>query len=296
MKKLLIICFLFVSLLSVKAQYELQFNQLIKAVEFINPGYNAIHSNITGNIIYSNQWNGFPGSPATAGASFHVPFKGRHLGFGAIFTNETLGLRELRTAGLSIDADVRLASKLFMTAGIMAGYQLVDYNLEDATTSYIEGLSDIYNYNAPVVGSGLNFIYDHLHVGVSGYFYLASLEYESETLNKLTFYSNASYWFRLDDTWRLKLAALYKSKGNYASIAEAGTYLLFRDIFWFGTSYRYRNAAIFSADIRLTSFLRVAYSYAFGMGPLANFSGDSHELQLLFTLPQSDSNERLTTR
>jgi type IX secretion system PorP/SprF family membrane protein len=286
MKKILIILTLLYSFTGVKGQYELQFNQLIKSLEFINPGYNAVHGNVTGNLIYSNQWNGFPGSPTTAGASFHFPLKFKHIGFGALFLNEGIGHRELRTGGLTIDTDIRIGSSSYITMGIMGGFQINDYNLENATTSYLETLNDIYNYNSTIVGTGFNLFTGNLHLGFSGYYHITPLEVENDFMTDLTLYSNASYWFRLDDAWRLKLSGLYKSRGNYASIAEAGMSFLLKDIAWLGVSYRLSSAAIISTDVRISSFLRIGYSFAVGMGKLANFTGNSHEIMLHVSLPE----------
>lgn len=269
----------------VKGQYELQFNQLIKSVEFINPGYNAIQNNPSSTIIYTNQWNGFPGSPTTAVANVHVPLAYRHIGFGALFTNESLGHRDLRTGGLTIDADIRIGADAYITMGVMGGYQIIDYNLENATTAYIEAISDIYNYNSTIVGTGVNLFLERLHLGGSGYYQIAPNSEGTELTNQLTIYSNLSYWFMLDEAWRLKISGLYKTRGAYSSIYEAGTFFLFKDIAWLGVSYRWKSAAISMLDVKVTDFIRLGYSYAMGMGPLANFTGSSHEIQLSFTLP-----------
>lgn len=266
------------------AQYELQFNQLINTIEFVNPGYNAVHEKITGTLVYSNHWNGFPGSPSTTGASFHLPFQKNHIGFGAVFTNEALGHRELRTSGLTVDAAIRVGADAYITSGIFGGLQLVDYNIENATTSYLDELNNIYNTSSTVVGTGFNFFVRNLHVGFSGYYHIQPVETENSFLNDLTLYSHVSYWFKLNDNWRLKASGLYKNRGQYASIAEGGAFFLFKDIVWVGASYRWKNAAIVMADVRLSQFFTIGYAYAAGMGQLASFNGSSHEIQLRFKL------------
>lgn len=286
MKRLLIILSLMLSFTGLRAQYEYQFNQLIKSIEFINPGYNAIQSNTTGTLLYSNQWNGFPGSPSTAGANIHMPLEDKHLGFGLLLSNESLGHRELRTVGVSVDADVRIGSDAYITMGIMGGYQIIDYNISDATTSYLEALSNVYNYNSTIVGSGLNLFLGHLHLGLSGYYNITPLEFETEFTNELSLYGNASYWFRMNDIWRIKLSGLYKTRGNYAAIAEGGAFFLLKDFIWFGASYRLNSATIVMADLKLSSFLSMGYSYAIGMGKLANFTGSSHEIMVRITVPR----------
>ncbi|MFB6320307.1 PorP/SprF family type IX secretion system membrane protein [Saccharicrinis sp. FJH54] len=293
MRKILITLIFLSAFSLVKGQYELQFNQLIKSVEFINPGYNAIQKNITSTIIYTNQWNGFPGSPTTAVANIHVPLKSKHLGFGALFTNESLGHRDLRTGGVTVDADIRIGASSYLTLGIMGGYQLIDYNLENATTAYLDQISDIYNYNSTIVGTGVNLFVQRLHFGASGFYQIAPNETGSELTNQLTLYSNVSYWFRLDDAWRLKLAGLYKTRGNYSSIYEGGAFFLFKDIAWLGLSYRMKSAAITMLDVKLSDFIRIGYSYAMGVGELANFTGSSHEIQLHITIPERNRKSNL---
>ncbi|MFB6343461.1 PorP/SprF family type IX secretion system membrane protein [Saccharicrinis sp. FJH62] len=293
MRKILITLIFFCAFTLAKGQYELQFNQLIKSIEFINPGYNAIQKNISSTIIYTNQWNGFPGSPSTAVVNFHVPLKAKHLGFGALLTNESLGHRDLRTGGLTVDADIRIGASSYITLGIMGGYQLIDYNIEDATTAYVDHISDIYNYNSTIVGTGVNLFVQRLHFGASGYYQIAPNETGSELTNQLTLYSNLSYWFTLDDAWRLKLAGLYKTRGDYSSIYEGGTFFLYKDIAWLGLSYRWKSAAIAMVDVKLSDFIRIGYSYAMGVGELANFAGSSHEIQLHFTIPERNRNNNL---
>lgn len=281
---------LLTSKLPLLAQYELQFNQLINTIEFVNPGYNAVHEKITGTLIYSNHWNGFPGSPSTTGASFHLPFQKNHIGIGAVFTNESLGLRELRTSGLSIDAAIRVGADAYITSGIFGGLQLVDYNIENATTSYLDELNNIYNTSSTVVGTGFNFFVRNLYIGISGYYHIQPVETKNSFLNDLTIYSHVSYWFKLSENWRLKTSGLYKNRGQYASIAEGGAFFLFKDIVWVGASYRWKNAAIAMADVRLSDYFTIGYAYAAGMGQLANFTGSSHEIQLRFKLSGKWSN------
>ena len=293
MRKILITLIFLCAFTLVKGQYELQFNQLIKSIEFINPGYNAIQKNVSSTIIYTNQWNSFPGSPTTAVANIHVPLNSKHLGFGALFTNESLGHRDLRTGGLTLDADIRIGASSYITLGIMGAYQLIDYNLENATTSYIDQISDIYNYNSTIVGTGVNLFVGNLHVGGSGYYQIAPNETGSELKNQLTLYSNLSYWFTLDMDWRLKFAGLYKTRGNYSSIYEGGTFFLFRDIAWVGASYRWKSAVIAMVDVKLSDFIRIGYSYAMGVGELAKFTGSSHEIQLHLTLPDKNRKNNL---
>ncbi len=288
MKRVIFIFVLFFIIVTAKAQYELQFGQLIKTIEFINPGYNAVQNEISGTLLYNNQWNGFPGSPNTGAASFHMPFPRKHFGIGALFLSETIGLRDLQTAAFSIDADVRLANEMYMTAGILGGYQLIDYHIEDGNTAYLESVSDIYNYGAPIAGAGLNLFYQNFHIGGSAYYQFAPGE--SNFVNLLTVYANASYWLKFSADWRFKTMGLFKSHGINSSIMEAGAFLLFKDWLWLGGSYRLGASAIVMGDLKVTNYMRVGYSYMVDAGELANFTGNSHEIQLHFTIPRKNRN------
>lgn len=288
MKRLLFIMFMFFSIAAVKGQYELQFGQLIKTIEFINPGYNAVQNEISGTMLYNNQWNGFPGSPTTGAASFHMPFPRKHFGLGALFLTESIGLRDLQTAAVSIDADVRLANEMYMTAGILAGYQLIDYKIEDGNSAYVEAVSDIYNYGAPIAGAGLNLFFQNFHLGGSAYYQFAPGE--TELMNLLTVYGNISYWIKLSKDWRFKTMGMFKSHGVNSSILEAGAFVLFKDWIWLGGSYRVNASAIVMADLKITNYMRLGYSYMIDAGELANFTGNSHEIQLQFTIPRKSRN------
>src|SRR5574344_2109997 len=113
-------------------QYLPQLSQLIKTLEFVNPGYNASkdHTNIV--MLHRNQWLGFEGAPKAYALNAHVPLNKYHLGFDANLYTETLGLRTQSNFDLGGNVDVKVSPLSYFTFGLMGGLEAKQFDFAKA--------------------------------------------------------------------------------------------------------------------------------------------------------------------
>ncbi|MCF8359352.1 MAG: PorP/SprF family type IX secretion system membrane protein [Prolixibacteraceae bacterium] len=284
MKKLLIILFAILPLFTL-GQFNPQLSQLIKTLEFINPGYNASKDLASATLLYRNQWTGFEGAPQTMAANINVPVNKWHTGFGVNTLVETRGLITHSNIDLTACVDVKVTNTSYLAFGLSGGAELRRIDMDRAI---YRGEQDYtatdYNDENIHAGVGLNYFTPKLHLGASMHY--SQLDGNRYAQNEFySFYVNGSYLIPVHDNWVLKPSALFKTWGGYNDI-EAGLFVLFKDIVWGGISYRLNDALVFFADVKITDMFRLGYSYDLGLRDVADFNYGSHEIRIEFTMPR----------
>jgi len=269
----------------VNGQYNPQFSQLIKTLEFVNPGYNASKDLAAATLLYRNQWTGFDGAPQTMAANIHVPVNAWHAGFGTNVLSETRGLISHTNLDLSACVDVKATSTSYLAFGLSGGIEMKRIDMDRAVYSdEIPYTADQYNNNTVHAGIGLNYFTPKLHLGASMHY--SRLDGVRHQQNEFySFFLNGSYLIPVHDDWVLKPALLFKTWGGYTDL-DAGLFVLFKDIVWGGVSYRLGDALIFFADLKITEMFRLGYSYDVGLRGVADFNYGSHEIRLEITMPR----------
>lgn len=285
-RKSIYIIILFLLPFFAKGQYIPQFSQLLKTLEFVNPGYNASKNTASATLLYRNQWTGFEGAPKSMAANVNVPINKWHTGFGLNTMVETMGLINQSFIDLTACTDVKISGNSYMAFGISGGVDIKRFDMERAiyesmnTNTYA---SDFFNSENLHIGTGINYFTNKLHLGASMHFTPLNNAYKQNEM--YSFYLNGSYLFPLDENWVIKPAVLFKSWANYSAF-DAGLYLLFKDLVWGGISYRLNDAIIFFADVKITDTIRLGYSFDYGVHHLNWFNNGSHELRIEFTMPR----------
>ena len=284
-EKLLIILIAIVPLFS-KGQYNPQLSQLIKTLEFVNPGYNASKDMPSATLLYRNQWTGFEGAPQTMAANINVPVNKWHTGFGLNSMIETHGLTNHSNLDLTACVDVKVTNASYLAFGLSGGAELRRINMERAVYLNAPPYSaDNYNSENIHTALGLNYFSQKLHLG-------ASMHYSQLNLNRYaqnelySFYVNGSYLIPLNEILVMKPAFLFKTWGGYNDF-DIGIFMLFKDVIWGGISYRLGDALIFFADIKITDMFRLGYSYDLGLRKISDFNYGSHEIRLEFNMPRA---------
>jgi type IX secretion system PorP/SprF family membrane protein len=277
-------------------QYVPQFSQLINTLEFVNPGYNASKDLASAVILYRNQWTGFVGAPKTYAFNANVPINQWHTGFGINSLLETRGLITQTNVDLTACVDVKITPMSFLTFGLSGG---LEARLIDMGKAIWYGdqpfTAEDYNRNTFHTGIGLNLFTPKMNLG-------ASLHYSSYKSNYFsgndfyTFYLNGSYLITLNENWALKPSALFRNFGGYSDL-DYGIFALYKDLVWVGISNRLDQALIFFADVKITNFLRIGYSYDYGISSGTAINYGSHEIRIELIAPRkSRTFERFAMR
>lgn len=286
MKKYLITLCLLLIFMTGKSQYLPQFSQLIKTLEFVNPGYNASKADPSATMLYRNQWTGFTGAPKMYGLNLNVPVNKWHTGFGTNILVESRGLTIQNNVALNANVDVKISESSYLTFGLNGGIETkrIDLGRADPYEELLLTADDL-NSNNLYTAIGLNLFTKELHLGAA--FHYTMLEGKNYAQNEYyTIYLNGSYLLNLSDDWILKPTLMYRHFAGYNDL-DLGIFALYKDVVWAGFAYRINNAVIFFADVKVAKFLRMGYSYDLSVGNMRNYSPGSHELSLEIILPRN---------
>ncbi len=265
------------------AQQEYQFSQVTKSVEFLNPAYNVSKKGANATLLHRNQWMGIEGAPKTVALNLHLPMKSIPLGIGASAVGEYVGLRKVLNAGLTANSQVKLGGGGYLAGGLAAGAQITRYN-DDKAIAYTE-YSELSGYESadPYTGLGVYYFSKLFHAGLAAYYTIAQAKTDVFTEN-LNVNFNASVVLPLSDKWSLKPYTLVKYSTKYLNSAEGGAMLLWDDFVWLGAGYRYNSAVSAMLDVKIIDYLRIGYSYDYGIGTVSALKASSHEIRLSFEM------------
>ena len=282
MKKYISIMFVLLPVIGF-CQYTPQFSQLIKTLEFVNPGYNASRIDPSVSLLYRSQFSGFDGAPKLMAANFNIPVNKWHMGFGMNSIGETHGLMTQINAALNANIDVKLSPSSYLAFGMNGG---IDSKYIDMARAVNEGefiTAEEINSNSFYTAAGLNLFTQNLHLGAAlHYSQLKGTHYRSNEF--FSIYLNGSYLFDLSKDVALKPAMLYRYYAGESSF-DLGCFVLYKDMAWAGLAYRLNQAIIIFGDVKLTKYLRLGYSFDMEFMKPGQYIYGNHELSLELTLP-----------
>lgn len=265
------------------AQQEYQFTQVTKSVEFLNPAYNVSKKGANATLLHRNQWTGIEGAPKTVALNVHVPMRSIPLGIGATAVGEYVGLRKVLNAGLTANSQVKVGEGGYLAGGLAAGAQITRYN-DDKAIAYTE-YNELSRYESvdPYAGMGVYYFSKLVHAGLASFYTISQAKTDvfSENLNVNL---NASVVLPLSDKWSLKPYTQVKYSTKYMNSAELGAMVLWNDFLWLGGGYRYHSAVSAMIDVKIIDYLRIGYSYDYGIGTVSALKASSHEIRLSFEM------------
>jgi len=295
MKKLIIICLLFIGAASTKAQQLEQWTQFYMNEYMINPAMAGIDKYFHANALYRDQWVGIQDSPRTYYLSVQGPIITAKMGVGGTVFSDVVGQtrRNGFQAAYAYHLDLTQDYKLSFTLSSGALQFAVDGGKLDVQQALDPALSNGYmSLWAVDFGSGVRFSASNWHVGiyvpqVAGLKAQFFNDY-SQTDNVLArhFYLNAGYRYDFNDYWAIDANFLgrYVTPMDMFDIQARG---IFRDMVWLGASFRtplitelIPPAAGFMAGYQFEKNLQIGYAYDLALGRLGNATSGSHEIVL----------------
>lgn len=147
-----------------KSQQIAQFTQYNFNLFGLNPAIAGTKECIDMRLGYRTQWVGFEGAPKTSFANFHTRIfkkrsysKGKH-GIGAMAESDQMGPTANTTLMFAYAYHLPLNHKLWLSAGLFAGFQQYRFNASYVTLD---------NYNDDAIGgSGSTFLYPDISPGL----------------------------------------------------------------------------------------------------------------------------------
>ncbi|HET9570585.1 MAG TPA: type IX secretion system membrane protein PorP/SprF [Bacteroidales bacterium] len=295
--------FLLLSSISVSAQYDAQTSQYMLAPGTFNPAVAGQDNDMLLTLQNRQQWVGIDGAPSTLLVNVTMPFVfgNRKHGIGLIIEKESIGLfstqmlqlqyawkKQLRSGVLSIGIQGGILQEGFDGSGIYIPTS--DYHITtDASipTGTLDGI-------IPDFSAGAWFQNKQFYAGFSVSHLLetvVNLKTGPDDTNadpprmvaSRTYYLTNGYNIVLPNTlYSVQPSFLIKTDMTAWQFDLTGK-VFYKDKFWGGLGWRYQDAIIVLAGIKLQQGLSIGYSYDISTSAVAKFSGGSHELFMSYT-------------
>jgi len=86
--------------------------------------------------------------------------------------------------------------------------------------------------------------------------------------------------FKTSKEIQIKPSILVKNVKNESLEADFNLSTVYKDMIWFGVSYRTGDAIAFIVEYQTNSYFRVGYAYDVTLSKLRNYSAGSHEIMI----------------
>jgi len=269
----------------------------------INPAYAGTRDVLTTSLTYRNQWTGLEGAPVTQVISAHSPILKQKMGVGLVILNDKIGVSNETGIYSNFAYRARLR-KGYLSLGIGAGISIINakwsnVGLQDQNDQVF--LIDTERELRPNFSAGAYYKNDKFYLGLSVPF-LMSYQYNSENnslqaaykANENNYLFTGGFVIDLNEYLVLKPSALVRYAQAAGIQMDLNANVVIRDAFWFGFSYRMKDAVVGMFEYQVNAQMRFGYAYDLNISALSPYNGGSHEilLQYEFSYKTSSTNPR----
>lgn len=261
----------------------------------VNPAYAGSKENLSGAILYRQQWVGLEGAPTTATFSFHSPV-GKNVGLGLSAISDKIGPVEENNIYADFSYTLRLGNGHNLAFGLKSGVTFQNVGLfsdigngfvpqpgdiafsENTSNSYFNIGTGVFYYTQKyyVAFSVPNMLNStHLDLTVNDNTY----EFGSETEH---YFLTGGYVFDLNENVKFKPFTMLRTTFNDPISVDFNANFLFNERFEIGASYRLEDSFGAMVNVAVTPNVRIGYAYDHIVSNLRAFAPASHEVILLF--------------
>jgi len=269
-------------------QQELMVSQYMFNGLFLNPAYAGSHQYISSSLLHRTQWVNFVGAPRTALLAVDGAIPNKNMGLGLIVANDRIGATEQTDIAANYAYQLKL-SKGKLAFGIKAG--VANYILRSDRLTVWEENDDVFAGRKsawlPKAGVGAYYFQDKWYAGLSVPTLLAydakqnfSFDVDEASFLRRHYFLNGGYIFTLNENFKLKPSLLLKYERSAPLQADINMNLLYKNMFWFGASYRTGDAVTFMIEYQTNFRFRVGYAYDLTTSQLRRYSAGTHEIMI----------------
>lgn len=273
-----LICWSFVWPLS--AQIDLLLSNSNQNAHLFNPALIENNQKINANMLIRRQWIGFPDAPSLEQIQLSSFFEAHKMGLKLLAQNTTTGNDLTRRINLAYAYQVYFSDHIQLNFGLAAG--LYQRQIAFSKLVFADGSEPLSKtdetYFRPDFDFGM-----HLFVGRFELGYAVNHIGNIGRELVLSVVPPHQHWYmghtaQIDQSFGLTTLLSVHKQGNIHHV-QADIQFLFEH-FEAGLGWRYKDAIILKAGIKINESVAVFYSYDMGIGRLSNFNTGSHELIL----------------
>ena len=282
--------------ITLHAQQDPQYSQYMFNPLSINPAYAGSRGVMNGALLYRQQWVSFPGAPNTQVMAINTPLRKGKVGLGAEIVRDQIGPKTSIAGYLSYAYRLPLFNGK-LAFGLAAG--MLNYTIDWTMIEYKDP-SDSYaqlgreSKTVPDFKFGLYFNNKKFYTGIS-VTHLNAAQYinhvnvadsitSTATLSRHIFFTIGRA-FAMGPNFTFSPSVIVRQVAGTGLISsDLNLNFRYREVLWFGTSFRSENSVVFMAQYNVNEKLKVGYSYDYAFGRMAGYHGGSHEIMLGFDL------------
>lgn len=288
---------------SIYAQFDGQTSQYMLAPGSFNPAVAGESNDMVVNIQNRQQWSGIQnaGNTLIANASIPLTLSKQKQGIGLIIGKESIGLFSTQLLQVQY-AWRKTLSKGTLSLGIQGGILQEGFdaskiyipNSDYHTPSETDMPTGTLEGNIPDFSAGIWYRTQQGYAGFSASHLLETTlnlkqgeedagEDNPQFIASRTYYLTSGYNIALTTPfYTLQPSFLLKTDLTVWQLDLSGK-VLYKDKYWGGIGYRYGDAVVLMAGVKLQQGLSIGYSYDIATSAVAQFSSGSHELFLSYT-------------
>ena len=281
----------------IHAQQDPNYTQYMYNMNVLNPAYAGSKENISGSLMYRQQWVGLEGAPKTATFSLHSPV-GKNVGLGISAISDKIGPVEENNVYADFSYTLNLGGSNRLALGLKAGATFHKIGLfSDIGNGYTQQPGDLAfseNTNSANLNIGTGLFYysekyylafsipnmlnsKHLDVTQNGQLY----QFGSDVQH---YFITGGYVFNLSDNTKFKPSFMMKSAFNVPTSMDLSSNFLFYNKFEAGASYRLNDSFGAMINFAISPSIRIGYAYDYIISDLKVTTVASHEIMVLFDI------------
>jgi type IX secretion system PorP/SprF family membrane protein len=295
MKRIFILVFFTMFVITSHAQQDPQLSQSMFNTMMYNPGYVGSRNAICATAINRQQWMGLDGAPITSVFSVNSPFSlfGTDHGAGLHILNDEIGFE----TNLSINASYAYRMDAGQgKLGIGIGFGMINSSLDaewfiPSSDSHTPATGDpsIPAGDESVMtmdfSAGLYYYTEELYLGFSStHVNQPVIEYTptATPFLKRQYYLTAGYTLFLENPAYSVLPAMFIQSDGVMTQLNLGGIFEYQNKVWGGLFYRFGSAVVGMAGLELFNGLNIGYSYDFSTTVMSSHSKGTHEFMLRY--------------
>ena len=301
--KYIIVLFLLVLTIQLKAQRDFYISQNMLHQPFLNPASIGSYGSLNGALLYKKQWVNIEGAPEIQAFNVNMPLNDdddNYIGLSVLHdkigVNDNFSLSMSYAYALKVDRNTKLSFGISAKANILQSSLLNVKNLQ--STKDLSFSKNLKSHVLPNFRYGMYYYSNKFYIG----FVIPELFTNSVLINndlttkneikfeskELHYYLSGGYKFEYSNDMNVITSTLLKHVSGSPLQIELNVLLELEEKLGVGFSYRSSNEFVTILAYKINDIFKMAYSYDFSFSKLAKYHLGTHEISLIFNLERQN--------
>lgn len=269
------------------AQQEPIFTHYMQNPISINPAITGTIRNLNLNLLSRLQWVGLEGAPNSFSLSAHTPWAAKKIGVGVnIMNDNTWPISNTHISG-SYAYRLRINDEITLSMGLKGGFTYYRANLTSLHVINPDDPEFMHNEKKfyPNLGVGFYMYSQKFFAGISmPRLIQTAFDKQFDKNLRRPVYLMGGYNLSITEEWVFMPSALAGAMVGVPMSFDLTAQFLYQGRFFFGTHYRFGDAAGLFFDMKVNKDLSVGYAFDFSLTKLSKVNSGTHELMITYIL------------